>query len=151
MARQGSGTAGYSGTPLARKLGIGEGAVVAVVGDPGHFLDLVHPLPAGVTVRPRLGATADVVVLFVVRRRDLERRIDAAGRSIFPDGACWVTWPKRASKVDTDMTEDLVREVALPLGLVDNKVAAIDDTWSGLRLVWRRELRPCGGPGSPAR
>jgi hypothetical protein len=74
-------------------------------------------------------------------RAKLQRRIGAAGRAIFPDGGVWVAWPKRASKIETDMTEDVVREVALPLGLVDNKVCAIDETWSGLRVVWRRERR----------
>jgi hypothetical protein len=82
-----------------------------------------------------------VVVCFVTSRAALERRIDALGRAVFPDGGVWVAWPKRASKVPTDMTEDVVREVALPRGLVDNKVAAIDETWSGLRVVWRRALR----------
>ena len=85
--------------------------------------------------------TADVVVFFVTSRATFEQRIDAAGRTIFPNGGLWVAWPKRASKVATDMTENVVREVALPLGLVDNKVCAIDDTWSGLRFALRRELR----------
>ena len=84
---------------------------------------------------------ADVAVCFVTRRADLERRINALGRAIFPAGAIWVAWPKRASGVPTDMTEDVVRDVVLPLGLVDNKVAAIDETWSGLRVVWRKERR----------
>ena len=84
---------------------------------------------------------ADVVIAFFTKRLDLERRIDVLGRAIYPDGGCWVAWPKRSSGVATDITEDTIRTVALPLGLVDNKVCAIDDTWSGLRLVWRRERR----------
>ena len=84
---------------------------------------------------------ADVIVFFTLSRAKLERRVEIAGRAIFPNGGLWIAWPKRASKIDTDMTEDVVRDVALPLGLVDNKVCAIDDTWSGLRIVWRRELR----------
>lgn len=133
--------AGYSGTPLWRKLGITAGAKLAVIADPGHFLDLVAPLPAGVTVRANARGKADVVVFFAHRRSHLEARIDTLGRMVFPVGGCWVCWPKRSSGVSTDITEDTVREVALPLGLVDNKVAAVDETWSGLRLVWRRELR----------
>lgn len=133
--------AGYSGTPLARKLGIAEGAAVSTIDPPDDLDELLAPIPDGVTFRSTLRGRADVVVFFTVSRRKLERRIDAAGRTIFPHGGLWIAWPKRASKVETDMTEDVVREIALPLGLVDNKVCAIDDTWSGLRLVWRRELR----------
>jgi hypothetical protein len=133
--------AGYSGTPLAKKLGIVEGATVAVVAEPDDFRDLLEPIPDGVAFRTSLRGRADVVVHFVTRRADFERRIEAGGRSIFPAGGLWIAWPKRASKVPTDMTEDVVREVALPLGLVDNKVCAISDVWSGLRVVWRRELR----------
>ena len=131
---------GYSGTPLPRKLGIGEGGTFAVVGDPGHVDDLVTPLPAGAR-RAESVDGADVVVVFTTERSDLERQIDHLGAAIFPDRTLWVAWPKRASKVPTDVTEDVVREVALPIGLVDTKVAAIDATWSGLRLVWRRERR----------
>ncbi len=134
-------TAGYSGTPLARKLGIGAGDVVMVLADPGHFAEIVAPLPPAVTIRTSARGKADVVVLFTKERRRLERRIESLGRVIHPTGALWVAWPKRASKVPTDMTEDVVREVVLPLGLVDVKVAAIDDTWSGLKVVWRKERR----------
>ena len=83
----------------------------------------------------------DVAVLFFTRARALEERLPIAARAIFPNGAIWVAWPKRAAKVPTDITEDTVREIALPMGLVDNKVCAIDDVWSGLRVVWRRENR----------
>lgn len=134
-------TAGYSGTPLAKKLGIAEGTVLAVIGDPGHFMDLVAPLPSGVDVRRSARANADVVVFFTKRRSELDRKVDVLGRLIFPAGALWVAWPKRSSKVRTDMTEDIVREVVLRRGLVDVKVAAIDDVWSGLKLVWRKERR----------
>ena len=85
--------------------------------------------------------TADVVVAFFTERRELERRIGTLGDMIFPDGGLWVAWPKRSSGVATTVTEDVVRALALPLGLVDNKVCAIDETWSGLRVVWRRERR----------
>ncbi len=133
--------AGYSGTALARKLGIADGATLAVIGDPGHFFDIVAPLPPGVRIRTSARGKADVAVFFVRRRAELQRRIDVLGRLVFPAGSCWVCWPKQASGVATDVSEDVVRNVALPLGLVDNKVAAVDDTWSGLRLVWRQELR----------
>jgi hypothetical protein len=133
--------AGYSGTPLAKKLGIGAETTVSVVNEPDGFRDLLAPLPDGVELRSDLRGQADVVVFFTTSRAEFTRRIGAAGRSIFPAGGLWIAWPKRASKVPTDMTEDVVREVALPLGLVDNKVCAISEVWSGLRIVWRRELR----------
>ncbi len=133
--------AGYSGTPLAKKLGIGVGSTVAVLSEPTDFRGLLEPVPERVEFRTSLRGRADVVVFFTTRRSDFERRLDAAGRTIFPAGGLWIAWPKRASKVPTDMTEDVVREVALPRGLVDNKVCAIDDVWSGLRIVWRKELR----------
>jgi len=132
--------AGYSGTPLAKKLGIRDGHGVAVVDDPGHLASLVAPLPPGATLAAAPEA-ADVTLCFVTTKETLERRIGRLGEAIFPDRALWIAWPKRASKVETDMTEDVVREVALPLGLVDTKVCAIDETWSGLRLVWRRGRR----------
>jgi len=133
-------TAGYSGTPLAKKLGIKPGSVLAVINDPGHFHALLD-MPEGVTVRSSARGRADTAVCFVVARWELERRIETLARMVFPDGGIWVCWPKRASKVATDMTEDVVREVVLPRGLVDVKVAAIDEVWSGLRVVHRRENR----------
>ena len=133
-------SAGYSGTPLPRKLGIGEGATFALVDEPEGAFALLEPLPAGAR-RTREPAQADVVVAFATVRDTLARHVEKLAPAVFPDRALWVAWPKRASKVPTDITEDVVREVALPLGLVDVKVAAIDETWSGLKLVWRRELR----------
>jgi hypothetical protein len=134
-------TKGYSGTPLPRKLGIREGAAVAFLDAPADFAGTLGALPDGVTVRDRLRGPLDVVVFFTVRRADLARRIARLKAALDPAGRLWIAWPKRASKVETDMTEDVVRDVALPLGLVDNKVAAIDETWSGLQLVIRKELR----------
>jgi hypothetical protein len=133
-------TAGYSSAPLTRKLGVGEGSRVAILGDPGHAVSLLGPLPAGVRLvaRPR---EADLILFFTGSRRLLEQRIGSLAKAIHPNRSLWVAWPKRSSGVETDMTEDVVRAVALPLGLVDNKVCAIDETWSGLRLVWRREHR----------
>ena len=133
--------AGYSGTPLPRKLGIREGAAVAFLSAPDDFAGTLGPLPDGVAVRDRLRGPLDVIVFFTVRRADLARRIERLKAALNPAGRLWVAWPKQAAKVETDMTEDVVRDVALPLGLVDNKVAAIDETWSGLQLVIRRELR----------
>jgi bifunctional DNA-binding transcriptional regulator/antitoxin component of YhaV-PrlF toxin-antitoxin module len=132
--------AGYSGTPLPQKLGIREGDVVCIVDDPGTARELISPLPP----RAMFGSdplAAEVVVLFVTERRTFEAQVDGLGQAVFPDRSLWIAWPKRSSGVATDMTEDVVREVGLPLGLVDNKVCAIDATWSGLRLVWRKELR----------
>ena len=129
--------AGYSGTPLAKKLGIKEGASVAFLEAPADFDETVAPLPEGVDVARNAGPGLDVVVFFTRARGELEERIEELRAAIAPAGGLWVGWPKRASGVETDMTEGVVREVALPLGLVDNKVCAIDETWSGLRLVIR--------------
>lgn len=132
---------GYSGTPLARKLGITDGSRLALLSAPEGFAGELAPLPEGVTVLRRLAPDLDVAVLFVTERRELERRFPAVAKAVFPAGGFWVAWPKRASKVPTDLTEDVLREVALPRGLVDNKVCAVTDVWSGLRLVWRKENR----------
>jgi hypothetical protein len=133
--------AGYSGTPLAKKLGVKEGHVLVLLGAPEGFVDELEGMPEGVTVRGRATGTADVVVSFHTERADLERRVPKLIDVLDVDGGLWIAWPKKASKVPTDVTEDTVREVFLPLGLVDNKVCAIDDVWSGLRVVWRKERR----------
>ena len=130
--------AGYSGTPLPKKLGIVEGSTLALLAAPDG---VVVGLPPRLTVKRHARGRADVVVAFFTEQRDFERRIGALGRMIFPAGGLWVAWPKKASGVATTMNENVVRAVALPLGLVDNKVCAIDETWSGLRVVWRRERR----------
>lgn len=130
--------AGYSGTPLAKKLGIAEGSIVALVAAPDGVLG---DLPGGVRVRHQARGRAEVVVAFFTERAELERRFGALSQMVFPAGGLWLAWPKRASGVPTTVNEDVVRAVALPKGLVDNKVCAIDETWSGLRVVWRRELR----------
>ena len=130
---------GYSGTPLPRKIGAKPGDRALVVGAPPEapalFEDDVQVL------RRAGGAPLDVIVVFTTSRADLERRLPALRARLQPAGMLWVAWPKRASGVATNLTEDVVRDVALPTGLVDTKVAAIDDTWSGLRLVIRKELR----------
>jgi hypothetical protein len=133
--------AGYSGTPLPKKLGIKPEARVAFVRAPADFAATLGDLPTGADVRRQARGPLDVVVYFTVRRTELERRIGGLMAALDPAGGLWIAWPKRASGVETDMTEDVVRDVALPLGLVDNKVCAIDATWSALRLVIRRENR----------
>jgi len=135
-------SAGYSGTPLPQKLGIKDGHKVAIIAAPPALV--LGVLPAGVTVQRSLAGKAllDVLVVFVTRRADLGARIATCRPRMQPAAGLWIAWPKRTSGVTTDVTEDTVREVALPTGLVDNKVCAIDETWSGLRLVIRKELRP---------
>lgn len=135
---------GYSGTPLPKKLGIKEGHRVAVLGSPAGFDLTEHPaMPTGAIVQRSLAGKAalDVIVAFVTKRAELVARIAACRPRMLPAGGLWIAWPKRASGVATEVTEDTVRELALPTGLVDNKVCAIDETWSGLRLVIRKELR----------
>ncbi|MFL6206718.1 MAG: DUF3052 family protein [Acidimicrobiales bacterium] len=131
--------AGYSGTPLAQKLGIKPGTRLAVLGAPAGFR--IDQLPGGVEVRSTARGAHDVIVSFHTRRADLAKRLPTLMRALDVDGGLWVSWPKKASGIPTDITEDVVREVALPPGLVDVKVCAVDDTWSGLRLCLRKELR----------
>jgi hypothetical protein len=139
-------TVGYSGTPLVRKLGIKPGSRLGLVGAPDGFDDTLGELPVGVSVRRRVQGPLDVIVAFHVRLRELERRLPALRVALNPDGGLWIAWPKRASGVATDVTENVVRELGLAAGLVDNKVCAIDEVWSGVRLVYRLRDRP---PGSP--
>jgi hypothetical protein len=131
-------TAGYSGTPLVKKLGIKPGARVQFVNDPPEFEPLLKDLPA---IKKANGGTSDYVHLFVRSQAELKKQLGAAKKSLEQDGMIWVSWPKKASGIATDVTEDTIRAHALPLGLVDIKVCAIDDTWSGLKLVIRRENR----------
>ncbi len=134
--------AGYSGTALSKKLGITEGAVVGLVAAPADFEPLLRPLPADVEVRTHARGKLDVVVFFATRERELARRFPALARALVPDGGLWVAWPKKRSGVATDLTFDPVQQTGLDAGLVDNKVCAIDETWSGLRFVVRRADRP---------
>jgi len=134
--------AGYSGTPLPRKLGIKPGHRVALLHAPDGFEAVtLGELPGDVRVTQRAGGKADVIVSFHTRQGELDRRLPALRALMEPAAGLWIAWPKRASKVETDITEDVVREIALPTGLVDNKVCAIDATWSGLRLVIRLSER----------
>jgi len=135
--------AGYSGTLLSDKLGIGAGDAIALIGAPERFEDTLGDLPDVASVHTDLADDAryDVIVAFVTQRAELEAQLPRLRARMAPACGLWIAWPKRAARVPTDMTDQVVREVALPTGLVDNKVCAIDDTWSGLRLVIRRENR----------
>jgi hypothetical protein len=133
--------AGYSGTPLSKKLGIGEGATVFSVGAPADYRDLLAPLPGGVQFVRKLTTSVDLIHLFTKSASALEMKLRAWRMAMKQDATIWVSWPKKASKVPTDITEDVIRSIALPMGLVDVKVCAVDETWSGLKLVVRKELR----------
>jgi len=129
--------AGYSGTPLFKKLGIKPGHRIALVDAPDRWA--VPDLPEGVEIGAAEGA--DVVVAFQRSAAELAAGIEALGKAVYPDGAVWIAWPRRAGGHESDITENGIRDVVLPLGLVDTKVAALDDDWSGLKVVWRRERR----------
>lgn len=129
--------AGYSGTPTAKKLGIKSGLRVTVLNAPKDYRRLVDGLPPDVELRTSLRGKSELVHIFATRETELEKRIDSMRDAIDPSGMIWVSWPKRASKVATDLTEDVVRRVAVDHQLVDVKVCAIDETWSGLKLVIR--------------
>jgi hypothetical protein len=133
--------AGYSGTALAAKLGIKAGSRVHLIHAPAELAEWLAPLPTGVVFQDRPDTETDVVHLFVTRQADLARELSALRGSLRPDAALWVSWPKKAAKVATDVTEDRIRELALPLGLVDVKVCAVNSVWSGLKLVVRKALR----------
>lgn len=136
--------AGYSGTPLAKKLGIKEGHRVALIHAPLDFSSTLAGLPAGVTLQTDLEGRErlDVILFFTDQRTDLVKRFASLQKRLTPAGGLWIAWPKKASGVPTDLTEDVIRAVGLESGLVDNKVCAIDETWSGLRFVFRLQDRP---------
>jgi hypothetical protein len=135
--------AGYAGTPLARKLGIGEGDEVALIGAPERFEDTLGELPDVASLHTDLADDAryDVIVAFVTQRSELEAELPRLRIRMAPACGLWIAWPKRTSRVPTDVTDQVIRDVVLPTGLVDNKVCAIDETWSGLRLVIRKQNR----------
>jgi hypothetical protein len=133
--------AGYSGTPLPKKLGIKEEARVALVGSPDGFERTLSPLPDGAELVARVRRQLDVIIFFTTRKSELSRRFMTLARELDPAGGLWIAWPKKSSGVDTDLDQMAVMEVGLATGLVDNKVCAIDDTWSGLRFVVRKENR----------
>jgi hypothetical protein len=133
--------AGYSGTPLVQKLGIKPGFRIFVANAPTAYRDLVGALPERVTLAARLNGAADMVHVFAMEAQALARDLPRYRDAIAPDGMVWVSWPKKAANVVTDVTENVIRDLALPLGLVDVKVCAVDATWSGLKLVVRRSER----------
>jgi len=134
--------AGYSGTPLPKKLGIKEGHALCLLGAPDDFDATLGELPLGVRRAPLASPPLDVIVFFTKEAHLLEGRFAALKAALDFAGGLWIAWPKKASGVATDLHEGLVRECGLSQGLVDNKVCAIDETWSGLRFVYRREDRP---------
>lgn len=133
-------TTGYSGTPLARKLGIKPGYALRLIDIPGHYFDLFDDFPEG-TTRPDTGPF-DLIHFFTDRGEALEATLPELKASIRPNGVIWVSWPKKSSGVPTDVTENLIRDTALAMGLVDVKVCAVDDVWSGLKLVIPMRQRP---------
>ena len=138
--------AGYSGTPLVKKLGIREGTKLFLANAPKEYLKLVSPLPEGVKIASRISGDTDIVHIFSTKEDHLTKTLRASLAKLKQDGMIWVSWPKKSAKVPTDITEDTIRKLALPLGLVDVKVCAVDDVWSGLKLVIRKELRKSEGP-----
>ena len=142
--------AGYSETPLAKKLGIKEGFKVFLVTAPALYRALLAPLPARVRFTSTANSSTNLVHVFATERSALARLLPTLRKRLPPEAAIWVSWPKKSSKVPTDITEDTIREVALPLGLVDIKVCAVTEVWSGLKLVVRKELRTKELRGEPA-
>ena len=143
--------AGYSGTPLAQKLGIQAHCRLYVRGAPADYAQLIGPLPAGATLLPAPDAATDLIHLFSSQRAELAALLGALRKSMRGDAAIWVSWPKKSSGVASELTEDVVRELALPLQLVDVKVCAIDATWSALKLVLRKAARPAPTRARPHR
>lgn len=134
-------SAGYSGTPLPRKLGLRPGSRIAILHAPDGFNKAIEPLPHGVTMLSRLASDVDVLIFFTEQQKELRARFDRLVDSVRPDGMLWICWPKKASKRQTDLTEDRIRAIALEGGVVDVKVCAIDEVWSGLKLVRRTRDR----------
>jgi hypothetical protein len=132
---------GYSGTPLARKLGIKASMHVAVFGAPPPYRASLEPLPEHVVFEAKVGPHIQLVHLFVTDKEELAKALRTYRKVLNPDASVWVSWPKKASKVATTVTEDGIREIALPMGFVDIKVCAVNEIWSGLKLVVRKELR----------
>ena len=136
--------AGYSGTPLAQKLGIKPGHEVVTIGAPTGYRKLLAPLPKGVLFRQEAARGVGFIHLFVSDGKTLEKELKRLRRLLADTGTLWVSWPKKSSGVATDITEDVIRDVCVPLGFVDVKVCAVDEIWSGLKLMIRRENRRGG-------
>lgn len=138
-------TVGYSGTPLAKKLGIQAGSHVFVRNAPPDYLELLAPLPEQVHFEKKASAMTDLVHLFTDQKALLIKELAAYRSRLRSDAIIWVSWPKKSSRLPTDITEDVIREVVLPLGYVDIKVCAVNNIWSGLKIVVRKELRATWG------
>ena len=134
-------TTAYSGTPLAKKLGLKEHSVVLLIDAPKDYAQLLTPLPAGVQFVAKPNRCVDIVQLFVLQRSALQEHLHRLREALDVRAAVWVSWPKKSAKIPTDITDNTIREHALPLGFVDIKVCAVTDVWSGLKLVLRKELR----------
>jgi hypothetical protein len=132
---------GYSGTPLVKKLGLVEGCRIATLHAPDDYARWISPIPSNVVFEAKVTPLTDIVHVFSERKAELKATLETLRNAIKPSGVIWVSWPKKASKLPTDITDNTVREVALPLGLVDIKVCAVSDVWSGLKLVIRKEHR----------
>ncbi|HST79630.1 MAG TPA: DUF3052 domain-containing protein [Verrucomicrobiae bacterium] len=137
--------AGYSGTPLVQKIGIKPGHRIILRNHPPSFLKDLGPMPDGAEHTEELTGKANVIVCFTDRKAELQKKFRQLAGKLVPDGMLWISWPKKASGMPTDLTEDVVREVGLDCGLVDVKVCAIDNTWSGLKFVIRTKDRPRAG------
>ena len=133
--------AGYSATPLAKKLGLKDGSNLVLVGAPDDYAALIAPVPNGLTFATTVSGTTDIVHVFATRRAELRTLLSGCRRKLKSTAAIWVSWPKKSSRVPTEVTEDVIRELALPMGFVDVKVCAVTEVWSGLKLVLRKELR----------
>ena len=133
--------AGYSGTPLPQKLGIKPGLMVVTINPPANYRRLLGQIPDSVTFSERLKSGSSFVHLFTSRRSEMQKKMSILRDKISDNGAIWVSWSKKSSGISTDATEDVIREIALPFGFVDIKVCAVDETWSGLKLMIRRENR----------
>jgi hypothetical protein len=132
---------GYSGTPLAKKLGVGANARICTMNAPDEYVQLLQPPPSGVSFHSKPSESTDLVHVFVDRKRALLKELNELRKILRSNATIWISWPKKYSKVPTDITEDTIRETALPLGFVDIKVCAVTEVWSGLKLVVRKELR----------
>jgi hypothetical protein len=140
--------AGYSGTPLPQKLGIKSGMTVVALNAPADYRKLLGKLPSDVTFASRISTACNFVHLFTKRRSELAKQLKDLRKKIAQEGVVWISWPKKSSGVATDITEDVIRDVALPIGFVDIKVCAVDETWSGLKLMIRKRDRKIPSPQS---
>ena len=137
-----AGAAGYSGTPLPKKLGLKEGGTLALVNAPTGIESFLVPLPAASSLSTKLTASNQLIVLFCKDVATLKKSLPILSKKLHADGSLWISWPKKTSKLFVDLTEDGIRAVVLPTGLVDVKVCAVNEDWSGLKLMVRKELRP---------